>query len=122
MYSIKLNDKTARALDWLAKKRNTDPETLAIEAIEERIQTETRRSLEREAAAFRDMHAQLLMEIPGEYAAIYQGELVDHDQDMLALLERIEARYPDEPVLIRQVLHETIEPVIHVYSPRIEHD
>ncbi len=121
MFSIKLDDKTAKALNWLAKKRNANPEAVAAEAIEEKVRAETRRALEQEAQAFRAMHPQLLKDIPGEYAAIYQGVLVDHDQDIVALLQRMEERFPGEPVLIRQV-REEVEPVIHVRSPRIEYD
>ena len=121
MYSIKLDDKTAKALNWLAKRRNATPDTLAVEAIEEKVRAETQRALEQEAEAFRDMHARLLTDIPGEYAAIYQGMLVDHDRDIVALLQRTEERFPGEPVLVRQV-REEVEPVIHVRSPRIEYD
>ncbi len=121
MYALKLNDKTARDLNWLAKRRNVTPETLAAEVIEAHIRAETQRSLEQEAVHFRRLHKRLLAEMPGEYVAIYQGDLVDHDPDMLALLQRIEERYPEEPVLIRQV-GEVIEPVIHVFSPRGKHD
>ena len=121
MFSINLDDKTARALNWLAKRRNVHPDALAVEAIEEKIRSETQRALDQEAEAFRDMYSQLLSEMPGEYAAIYQGVLIDHDRDIVALVKRIEERFPGEPVLIRQV-GERVEPVIHVRSPRIEHD
>lgn len=121
MHSIKLDDTTAKALNWLAKRRNVHPDALAVEAIEEQIRAETRRSLEQEAEAFRTLHPQLLQEIPGEYAAIYQGTLVDHDHDVVTLLQRIEDNFPDEPVLVRQVQAEA-EPVIHVRSPKIEYD
>ena len=45
----------------------------------------------------------LLKTMPGEFAAIYQGQLVDHDVDQMVLFQRIEAAYPGQPVLIRQV-------------------
>ncbi len=113
MYAIKLDDKTAKALNWLAKRRHANPDALAVEAIEEKIRAETQRALAQEAGAFRKMHPQLLADISGEYAAIYQGALVDHDRDIVALLQRIEERFPGEPVLVRQV-REEVEPVIHV--------
>jgi len=115
--------RAGKALNRLAKRRNTNPDALAIEAIEEKIHVETQQALEQEAKAFRGMHQQLLNDIPGEYAAIYQGVLVDHDHDIVALLQRIEGRFPGEPVLVRQVREEEeVEPVIHVRSPRIEYE
>jgi hypothetical protein len=120
MLSIKLDDKTARELEWLAKERDIDPTSLAVEAIQAHVRTEAQRAMEQEGEAFRRLHPQLLDSIPGEYAAIYQGQLVDHDPGLLALLQRVEEHYPGRPVLIRQVQTE-IEPVIHVRSPRIEY-
>jgi hypothetical protein len=120
MHSIKLDDKTFKALNWLAKRRNAHPDTLAVEAIEEKVRVEARRALEQEAEAFKGMHSQLLLEIPGEYAAIYQEILVDHDRDIVGLLQRMDERFPGEPVLVREV-QEEVEPVIHVRSPRIEY-
>jgi hypothetical protein len=34
---------------------------------------------------------------------MYKGKVVDHDADHLQLIRRIDAQYPDEIVLIRQV-------------------
>ena len=76
-------------------------------------------SMEREAEAFRRLHSDLLAIISGEYAAIYGGQLVDHDPDQLVLFQRIETRFPGRPVLIRQVRPE-VEQRIMVRSPRIE--
>ena len=36
----------------------------------------------------------------GQYVAVLQGEVVDHDVDRLALARRIRDRYPGTPVLI----------------------
>ncbi len=73
--------------------------------------------MQHESDAFRHMHADLLARYPNEYVAIHQGQLVDHDADQLALLARIEDRYPDVPVLIRQVLAEPDE-IFTFRSPR----
>lgn len=78
-------------------------------------------TLEREAEAFRRLHPELLKTIPDEFAAVFQGQLIDHDADQLVLFQRIEAAYPGQPVLIRQVRSE-VEQTIIVRSPRIEYD
>jgi hypothetical protein len=74
-----------------------------------------------EIDAFTALHPQLLATIPDQYAAVHQGELVDHDVDQMALLHRIEAHYPGRTVLIRQV-KPAAETTLHVRSPRIEYD
>lgn len=103
----------------LARARAVEPSALAGEAIRSYLRTEARRAMAQEAEAFRRLHPNLLTTIPGEYAAIYQGELVDHDADQLILFQRIETRFRGLPVLIRQVLPE-IERTLMVRSPRIE--
>ena len=102
---------------WLA--RAMAPSALAGEAIRAYLHAEAQRAMEQEAEAFRRLHRDLLGTIPGQFAAIYQGQLVDHDPDQLAVLRRIEARYPGLPVLLRQVRAE-VEQTIMVRSPRIE--
>lgn len=61
---------------------------------------------EREAKAFHAMHLTWQEHYTGEYVAVFQGELVDHDTDFGALLERIDTRYPEEFVLIRPIQKE----------------
>lgn len=71
----------------------------------------------REETAYRAMHAELLVNYAGDYVAIHQGQLVDHDEDELALLHRLEEQYPDEVVLMKQV-RPLPEPILHFRSPR----
>ncbi|MCZ7673153.1 MAG: DUF5678 domain-containing protein [Chloroflexi bacterium] len=53
--------------------------------------------------AFHRLHGTLLKNHRGEYIAIYNGQLIDHDRDRTALFKRIEENYPDQYVLIRLV-------------------
>lgn len=119
--TIGLDEKTSQDLEQIAKIRAVEPVILAREAIRSFLRAETRRAIEQEANAFRRLHSELLSTIPGEFAAICKGQLVDHDVDQLVLFQRIEAVYPGEPVLIRQVRSE-IEQIIDVRSPRLEYD
>jgi len=73
--------------------------------------------MEQERVAFLKMHSELWEKYPHQYVAIFQGEVVDHDQDELALLKRRNEKYPDDIVLIRQVLQEP-ERTIVIRSPR----
>lgn len=119
--TIGLDKKTAHDLAQLARARAVEPSALAGEAIRSYLRTEAQHAMEQEAEAFRRLHPELLATIPGQYAAIYGGQLVDHDPDQLVLLRRIETRFSGLPVLIRQVRSE-VEQTIMVRSPRIEYD
>ncbi len=63
-----------------------------------------RPAMQREVAAFEVMHPSLWKQYPHQYVAIYQGAVIDHDIDQLALLQRVDEGYPEAVVLIRQVL------------------
>ncbi|MGB0385728.1 MAG: hypothetical protein ACPGWR_12985 [Ardenticatenaceae bacterium] len=76
-------------------------------------------AIEREIEAYRQMHQKLLKSHLGKYVAIYQGQLVDHDQERLALYLRIDNQYPDVPVLMRPVRPE-VDRIINIRSPRLE--
>ena len=80
---------------------------------------QVQQAIHREAQAFRSQHAELLVKYPDRYVAMYQGGVVDDDLDQMALLARVEDRYPDLPVLIAQVLPDP-EEIYVVRSPRWE--
>jgi len=119
--AIGLSEKTARDLTQFANARAAEPSALAEEAIRAYLRSEARLAMDQEAEAFRRLHPDLRATIPGQYAAIYRGQLVDHDTDQLALFQRTQARFAGLPVLIRQVRSE-IEQTIMVRSPRIEYE
>jgi hypothetical protein len=77
-----------------------------------------RAQMEQETAVFWQMHPQLLVQYPNQYIAIFQGQVVDHDQDRLALIARIDEKYTDAIVLIKKVTDEP-ESDLHFRSPRL---
>lgn len=82
------------------------------------IQTPAELAMAREIVAYEAMHAALMTAYAGEYVAIFGGELVDHDPDQTALLRRIDARFPDDVVLLKRV-RPLPEPELRVRSPRL---
>jgi len=74
--------------------------------------------IDREQQAYEAQHSQLLEEYAGQYIAMYQGEVVDHDEDSGGLWQRVRKRYGKEPVLITPVLQEARQTIV-VRSPRL---
>ena len=106
----------------LARLRNRPLDEVVAEAIAlaEQLLTQegdAEAKMAREEAAYLVMHEELLAHYMNAYVAIHQGQLIDHDQDEIALLRRLDANYPDEIVLMRQVTPEP-EPVLQLRSPR----
>lgn len=75
-------------------------------------------AMEEEIAAYEELHPELVSEHLGQYVAIYEGRVVDFDNDRLALRQRIHETYPNEVVLVRQV-KPTLPAPLHIRSPRL---
>lgn len=74
--------------------------------------------MEKEVAAFEKLHATLVRDYFGEYVAIHQGQVIDHDRDQMNLVDRVENSCPNKVVLIRQVQAKLPPPLI-MRSPRL---
>lgn len=74
--------------------------------------------MEQEQAAFANRLLDWLHHYEGQYVAVHQGEVIDHDADKVILAIRINAAFADKIVLIKKV---TAEPdkVLYNRSPRL---
>ncbi|MCP4360027.1 MAG: hypothetical protein GY796_18640 [Chloroflexi bacterium] len=79
---------------------------------------ERRAEMLEQTAVFESQRRELWQQYPEEYAAFHQGKLVDHDADHRRLRLRIDAQYPDQIVLIRQITAEPPAP-LRLGSPRL---
>ncbi len=77
---------------WIAGNSAEDNQPTPSDAWEFRISAEAAAWYARSDAE-REPYA-------GQYVAVLQGEVLDHDSDRSALAQRIRARYPEMPVLI----------------------
>ena len=119
MPQVTLSEQVVVQLRRMAVRVSETPQVLAERAIREFLRATVRQAIQQETQVFRTRHTELLQAYEGCYIAMYQGQVVDDDKDQLALLARIDAQYPDMPVLITQVLPEP-EETYTVRSPRWE--
>jgi hypothetical protein len=75
------------------------------------------RDVAREEAAFYRLHPELWQKYPGQYVAIYNEEVVDHDVDQVSLYLRVKAQYPGQFVWIAPVKETAAEEYV-IRSPR----
>lgn len=118
MTRLAVSDAALAQLKQIASARGTTTEEVAEQAIREFLRSEARRRMQREMEAFMALHGELLEAYAGQYVAVHQGQVVDHDSDQLALYLRIEQRFHGAPVLIKQVLKDPQE-VYTFRSPRL---
>jgi len=89
----------------IAQQKTT--EDLVIEWVSEHLDesetNEITRAFEQEIAAFEQLRPALLKQYPGQYVAIYQGEVVAINNEKLALLDRVREQFGNVVCYIEKV-------------------
>ena len=119
MSTITLQPRLMEQLKQVASERAVRPKELLETAVRTYLRQLEREKIKAEAEAFRAMHAELVEKYLGQYVAIRNGKVVDHDEDFQSLHSRIRQRFGRRPVLLRRVEVEP-ERVWVFRSPRFE--
>ena len=101
--SIELRPALADQIKSEADRRQTDLEVLVNEWLEAQLWQERQKAIPAEAERFRARHAELLVQYRGRYVAMRAGSVIDDDADLVALHNRVRAKYGEEPILIAPV-------------------
>lgn len=78
-----------------------------------------RRKISEESQIYQRRHAELKAEYLGQYIAMHDGQVVDHDSDFVALRQRVRQQFLHTPVMITLV-EEVAERPIARHGFRIE--
>lgn len=70
-----------------------------------------------EVEAFKAMHSRLVATYLGKYVAVFQGNVIDHDEDVVVLSQRVDEKFPNEVILVRLV-EPSAERILNMRSPR----
>ena len=106
-------------LAQIATVQKTTPEELLNKAVSQFLYKVALEKMKTETTAFERMYDQLVAQYLGQHVAIHDGELVDHDADLLALRKRIRQRFGRMPILLRQVTPERELPELIIRRPRL---
>ncbi len=123
---ITLPDNVYRRVQNLARETQRDISELVTERVINSFAGYTfpadpdRPKMLRERAAYEEMHTSLLPDYLGQYVALYRGELIDSDTDVVILNERVRAKYPDELIMITKV-EQKPQRTVDLRSPRTIH-
>ncbi|MBN1145640.1 MAG: hypothetical protein JXA78_00180 [Anaerolineales bacterium] len=121
MVQISLPEHTVNKLRSAAEARGEKVSELLGQIIERYIEDERVKQIDREQAAFEAQHPALLEQYAGQYIAMQDGKVVDHDSDRAALGRRVRTHFGDQVVLITPVLDEARQTIL-VRSPRVENN
>jgi hypothetical protein len=101
--TITLRNDLLEVLEKDAMQESRTVNELVNEAVTLYLRDRHREKLQREGEAYIALHSGLKQQYLGEWVAIHEQQLVDHDTDGKALYQRVRAQYGKTAVLIRQV-------------------
>ena len=106
-------------LGYVAQETDIDTSTLLEQAVRDYLDRLAEKKIIAESKAFQLLHTELLLRYQGEYVAVHNGEVVDHDTDLCVLNRRIRTRYGRTAVLLQRV---TEQPKVEwlIRSPKLE--
>ena len=117
MTNIAIRDDIIRSIEKFAQEQGTNTEALVNEWLQWQLALKREQRIREEAARYRAQHSVLFPVYAGQYIAMLNGELLDHDPELGPLYHRIRERYGDAPVLMTPVTPEPM-PVANMRSPR----
>lgn len=103
MTTVVLRPELSETLQSDAHESNKTLDELVNEVVERYLHTRQQEKLDQEIAAYEELHGQLLKTYPGQWVAIHNQGVVDHDQDGSMLYQRMRSVYGRTSVLIRQI-------------------
>ena len=119
MLTITLKPDVVEQITHLAQETQTSAEALVDKAVRAYLARLRREKIRAEAEAFERQRKSLLAAHRGEYVAIHEGHVIDHDPDLRTLHLRVFARLSHTPVLLKQVAEEPDRELVF-RSPRFE--
>jgi hypothetical protein len=111
MSDMVLKENLRETLMQSAARENRSVDDLVNEAVETYLLEQQRSKLDQEILAFERLYGQLMENYYGEWVAIHDGQLVDHDIDGTALYKRIRSRFGTISVLLRRVTEDANEDI-----------
>lgn len=111
---IELTPELAAKVRRFVQEEGETVKDFVNEAVREHLALLGDQKLSREIHAFERLHPQLVEQYLGKFVALHNERVVDSDEAFEPLFLRIQARFGDTPVLIRQV---TSSPVLELRAP-----
>ena len=119
MLTITLDSKLAEQIRQAAGDGESSAADFVEKAVRSYLAQFAREKIEAEAQFFERQKESLLKTYRGEYVAVHQGRVIDHDPDLRTLHLRVFSQFGHMPVLLRQVVEEP-ERELTFRSPRLE--
>jgi len=121
MLTVTLKPDIAEQIDRLAGETQTSTEVFVDRALRSYLAQFDREKIRAEMKAFEQLRGTLLAQHRGEYVAIHEGQVIDHDPHLRTLHLRVFARLGHTVVLLKRVTDEPERELVF-RSPRFERE
>ena len=119
MLTITLKPDMTAQVNQLASETQSDAATVVDKALRNYLTEFRHKKIRAEHAEFDRQRPELLNRYRGEYVAIHQGQVIDHDRSLWALHSRVLKQLGDMPVLLKRVTDKPERELVF-RSPRFE--
>ena len=119
MTTITLDPKLSQQIESAAGAEQVDTQVFVEKAVWAYLTQLQREKIRAETEAFNAQYEELKAKYAGQYVAVHQGSVIDHDADLRKLHLRVYERLGRVPVLLKQVMNEP-ERTLVFRSPRLD--
>lgn len=103
MPTVAVEPELYKRVENAARERQVNVDGILAEAVRRYLWELDRRKISEESARYRQQHAELAPQYLGQYIAMRDGQVVDHDSEFQPLRQRVRQRFADTPVMITLV-------------------
>lgn len=103
MPTVAVESELYSRIEKTAQEREANINEIFNQAIRRYLWELDRRKISEESRIYRQRHAELKEEYLGQYVAMHDGRVVDHDADFQVLRQRVRQRFEHIPVMITLV-------------------
>lgn len=103
MRTVAVEPELYQRVQEAAQAYNASVEDILTEAVRRYLWELDRQKVSEESRVYREQHAQLKPRYLGQYIAMHDGQVIDHDPDFIALRQRVRERFGRAPVMITLV-------------------
>jgi len=97
---LEISEETTRLIEQESDAFNMPVDSLLIQALRHMRTVENHRRISQEQAWWLSQPLSERAKYEGEYVAVHNQSLIDHDKDRVALHDRIRTRFGQRPVLV----------------------
>jgi hypothetical protein len=119
MTAIILAPELVEEIEQLTGKEQTDATLFVEEAVRSYLSRFRRNKIRTETEAFNRQYDSLLKTYRGQFVAVHDGQIIDHDPDLRVLHLRVHQKLGQVPVLLKQVSDQP-DRILQFRSPRLE--